>query len=284
MAKIGIEGILVGGYTNEEAKSGITVVVVDKNYNVGGVSQRGGSPATMGTDLLTPSHRKDQSVNAIVLTGRSVFGFRAISGVILSLYNMGKVFKIAGLSIPIVAAAAIFDFYDNNILPTEGWGFKAMEKLSTEIPVGRYWAGRGAMVAKLGGAKFMKPGGQGYYEIEKGKVKVGVISVLNSIGNIYDLDGSLLAGNKAKSIENHNVMGTTLGVVLTNAKLSNSEACKLASVVENGFSSVIKPYNLSLDGDTVFTIATNEVEVNFDNLLELAYETARRSVVSVYKG
>jgi hypothetical protein len=25
MAKIGIEGILVGGYTNEEAKSGITV-------------------------------------------------------------------------------------------------------------------------------------------------------------------------------------------------------------------------------------------------------------------
>jgi L-aminopeptidase/D-esterase-like protein len=130
----------------------------------------------------------------------------------------------------------------------------------------------------------MKPGGQGYYEIEKGKVKVGVISVLNSIGNIYDLDGSLLAGNEARSIENHNVMGTTLGVILNNAKLSNSEACKLASVVENGFSSVIKPYNLSLDGDTVFTIATNEVEANFDNLLELAYETARKSVVSVYKG
>jgi len=284
LVKIGIDGILVGGYTDEKAKSGVTVIVVEVENNTAGISQRGGSPATLGTDLLRPMHRRDQSVNAIVLTGRSVFGFRAVDAVLTSLFEMRKGFKITeDFRMPIVAAAAIFDFYDNTILPTPEWGYKAMEKLSNEFPIGRYWCGRGATVGKLKGLKFAKPSGQGYYEIEKGNIKVGVISVVNSIGNVYSEEGRLIAGEESDEFLVTNTIGTTLGVVITNAKLNNSDACRVANSAENGFSSVIRPYNLSLDGDTVFTISTNEVEASVDKVMSLAYEAARKSVLSIFR-
>ncbi|AOL17344.1 peptidase [Sulfolobus sp. A20] len=280
--RISIDGVLVGGYTDDNAKSGLTVVVMDNRNNTVGLSQRGGSPATLGTDLLRPLHRRDQSVDAIVLTGRSVFGFRAVNGVLLGLYEMGKGFKIGDMRVPIVAAAAIYDFYDNHILPTEEWGLKALKNLSQQIMIGRYWAGRGATVGKLNGIRDAKPSGQGYYELEKGKVKVGVISVVNSIGNVYDEEGNLIAGNESDEMR-LSTPGTTLGVVLTNAKLSNSDACRIASSAENGFSAIIRPYNLSLDGDTVFTISTNEVDVNVDDLIFLTYESSKKSVLSIFK-
>ncbi|MEJ2776252.1 P1 family peptidase [Sulfolobaceae archaeon RB850M] len=283
MVKISIEGISVGGYTDERAKSGITVILIEKENNTAGISQRGGSPATLGTDLLRPGHRRDQSVNAIVLTGRSVFGFRAVNGVLLSLYDMGIGFKIRDMRVPIIAAAAIYDFYDNQILPTEEWGIKAVSKLSNEFPIGRYWAGKGAIVGKLKGLEKSKPSGQGYYETEKGKLKLGVISVVNSIGNVYDEKGELIAGVEGDELEGSGVLGTTLGVVITNAKLSNSDACRVAGSAENGFSSVIRPYNLSLDGDIVFTIATNEIDADIDEVLTLTYYTARKSILSIYR-
>jgi len=64
LVKIGIDGILVGGYTDEKAKSGVTVIVVEVENNTAGISQRGGSPATLGTDLLRPMHRRDQSLTS----------------------------------------------------------------------------------------------------------------------------------------------------------------------------------------------------------------------------
>ncbi|MEM0373028.1 MAG: P1 family peptidase [Sulfolobaceae archaeon] len=280
--KIGIDGILVGGYTDENAKSGVTVIVPEVE-NTAGISQRGGSPATYGTDLLRPMHRRNQSINAIVLTGRSVFGFRAVDAVQTVLFDQGKGFKITeSFKMPIVAAAAIFDFYDNKILPTVEWGYKAMENLSNEIPVGRQWAGRGATVGKLRGLNYAKPSGQGYYEVEKNGLRVGVISVVNSIGNIYDESGKLIAGEESEEF-NVTALGTTLGVVITNAKLSNSDACRVANAAENGFSAVIRPYNLSLDGDTVFTIATNQIEVSVDKVIALAQRAAMKSVLSIFR-
>jgi L-aminopeptidase/D-esterase-like protein len=282
--RIGIEGIKVGGYTDEKAKSGATVILVEEQNNTVGISQRGGSPATIGTDLLRPRHRGNQTVNAIVLTGRSVFGLRVVDAVITKLFELKIGYKIGeDLRIPIVASASIFDFYDNTILPTSEWGYRAMENLSKEIPIGKHWAGRGATVGKLKGIKYAKPSGQGYYEIENDNLSVGVISVVNSIGNIYDESGRLVAGEESEEFIVNNVLGTTLGVVITNAKLTNSDACRVASSAENGFASVIRPYNLSLDGDTVFTISTNQIETSVDKVIFLAYEASRKSVLSIFR-
>ena len=74
-----VPGIRVGHYTYTERPTGCTAVLVDGDA-VGGVSQRGGAPATRETDLLNPLNMVDK-VNAISLSGGSAFGLDAATGI-----------------------------------------------------------------------------------------------------------------------------------------------------------------------------------------------------------
>src|SRR4029453_18902820 len=76
-----VQGIKVGHHTLTERPTGCTVVLVDGDGAVGGVSQRGGAPGTRETDLLDPVNMVDK-VNAITLAGGSAFGLDAASGVV----------------------------------------------------------------------------------------------------------------------------------------------------------------------------------------------------------
>src|SRR5215510_1682545 len=76
-----VEGIRVGHFTLAERPTGCTVVLVDGDGAVGGVSQRGGAPGTRETDLLDPTNLVER-VNAIVLSGGSAFGLDAATGVV----------------------------------------------------------------------------------------------------------------------------------------------------------------------------------------------------------
>src|SRR5215475_9428366 len=61
-----VPGIRIGHFTLTERPTGCTVVLVDGEGAVGGVSQRGGAPGTRETDLLDPLNMVDR-VNAVVL-------------------------------------------------------------------------------------------------------------------------------------------------------------------------------------------------------------------------
>src|SRR4051812_50171322 len=74
-----VQGIKVGQYTMPGRPTGCTVVMVDGEGAVGGVSQRGGAPGTRETDLLDPANMVDK-VNAIVLAGGPGFGRHAAHG------------------------------------------------------------------------------------------------------------------------------------------------------------------------------------------------------------
>src|SRR5262249_59291072 len=74
-----VPGIKVGHYTLTERPTGCTVVLVDGEAAVGGVSQRGGAPGTRETDLLHPLNLVAK-VNAAVLAGGSPFGLPAPPG------------------------------------------------------------------------------------------------------------------------------------------------------------------------------------------------------------
>ncbi len=103
-----VPGIKVGHHTLTERPTGCTVILVDGEGAVGGVSQRGGAPGTRETDLLDPSNMVDK-VNAIVLAGGSAFGLEAATGTVrwLEEHNIGWP---AGVSkVPIVPAAILFD-------------------------------------------------------------------------------------------------------------------------------------------------------------------------------
>ena len=49
---------------------------------------------------------------------------------------------------------------------------------------------------------------------------------------------------------------TTLGVVATNARLTQAQAEKMAQMAHDGLARTIYPAHLPLDGDTIFALAT----------------------------
>ena len=72
---------------------------------------------------------------------------------------------------------------------------------------------------------------------------------------------------------------TTISCLVTNARITKSQANKLASVLHDGFARAIKPVHSSLDGDTIFVMSTGEVEVNFDAFAALATDIVQYSVI-----
>jgi L-aminopeptidase/D-esterase-like protein len=122
-----VDGLKVGSITLRERPTGCTVILVDGDGAVGGVSQRGGAPGTRETDLLDPSNMVDK-VNAVVLAGGSAFGLDAASGTVrwLDEHNIGWDVRIA--KVPIVPSAILFDLPvggNPKIRPTADCGYKA---------------------------------------------------------------------------------------------------------------------------------------------------------------
>lgn len=56
-------------------------------------------------------------------------------------------------------------------------------------------------------------------------------------------------------------LNTTIGVVACDARLDKAEAGKVASTAHDGLARAIRPAHSMTDGDTVFTLATGEVEL-----------------------
>ena len=84
-----VEGILVGNACDNKDVTGVTVVLPSKRV-VAGVDVRGGAPGTREVELLKPENFV-QEIDAIVLSGGSVFGLEAASAVTnwLSYNNKG---------------------------------------------------------------------------------------------------------------------------------------------------------------------------------------------------
>ena len=72
---------------------------------------------------------------------------------------------------------------------------------------------------------------------------------------------------------------TTIGCLVTNAKLTKSQANKLASILHDAYARSIKPVHGSLDGDTVFVLASGKQEVNFDAFAALATDVMQYAVI-----
>ncbi len=295
---LGVDGFEVGGYHSEEARSGITVVFPPEG-SIAGISQWGGSPGTRETDLLRPFHRNPAFVDAVALCGRSVFGFRAVEGVVERLRVDGKGYRVGGVNVPIVPAAVIFDFHgdqSDEILPTMDWGYRAYDSRLTKLPIGSKWAGRGATVGKSMGRRWATQSGQGYSWYERGKLKIGVLTVVNAVGDVYNKSGQLVAGPRrgrgrrigVESVLRHgfrahsHLGNTTIGVVITNLKADTCDLCMLAHAANLGYASVIKPYNTAYDGDTVFAVTSNEVRGDIEVAKVIAREQAADSVLSVF--
>lgn len=290
-----VPGFRIGHAQNCDALTGCTVIIAEKGA-VGGVDQRGGSPGTRETDLLRPMHMVEKA-NAVLLTGGSAFGLNAASGVMQFLEEQKMGFNTGVARVPIVPAAVLFDLAigDPSVRPDHKMGYEACVNAyeGNNPDQGNFGAGCGATVGKIFGmAGAMKSGiGHAAMEVTPG-VFIGAVVAVNTFGDVVDYQtGELIAGarpvtkagitigGKEKFANTLDVMrsmtgkaimkfassqNTTLGVVLTNARLSKEETNKLAQMAQNGLALALRPAHTMLDGDTIFALAAGKkaVDVN----------------------
>ena len=290
------KGFKVGEAQDEY--TGVTVVLCEKGA-VGGVDCRGGAPGTRETDLLHPEKMMDR-VNAVMLAGGSAYGLGAASGVMEYLKDHGIGYRTAGKTVPIVPAAVIFDLNDKDYhYPTAETGYTACENASNTPRLGQYGAGKGATVGKIRGMKYACKSGVGAFTVKTAGVRVTAIMVVNALGDVFDPEtGKIVAGAKANDgsfidTEKHIVSGgllklfaganTTIGCIITDAKIDKAQANKLASCAHDGLARAIRPVHTDYDGDTVFCLASGRKPVINDMLLQTAaaYAAERAAVAAV---
>lgn len=273
-----VRGIEVGHHTLAARPTGCTVILARAGAT-GGVDVRGGAPGTRDTDLLDPVNTV-QEVHGVVLSGGSLFGLDAVSGAVRWLEEHGIGLDAWGTTIPIVTGAILFDLMigDSSIRPGADCGYAAAEGASAAaVEQGSVGAGAGATVGKLGPRGTAMKGGIGTASVKLADgVTVGAIVAVNAVGDVVDpATGEVVAGIRseaggfadarkllrtAKGLEGGPGENTTIGVVATDATLTKAQATKLAQMAQDGLARAVYPAHTPWDGDTMFALATGEVQ------------------------
>ena len=295
-----VKGIKVGQVRQAEGLTGCSVIICEEGA-VCGVDVRGSAPGTRETDLLDPINMI-QKVHAVVLSGGSAFGLEATCGVSKYLEENGIGFDVGVAKVPIVTGAVLFDLGvgDPKCRPNIDMGYEACKVASsTNLEQGNFGAGCGATVGKIKGSNFCTKGGIGSYSIklDNGLVVAALIAV-NAFGDVYE-EGKVIAGvlndSKDEFLNTYDLMkqgvnkggfnidNTTIGVVATNAKLDKAQCKKVSQMAHNGYAKTIFPIHTPHDGDTIFTLATGEVEMDVTLLGSLATEVVEKSIINAIK-
>lgn len=259
-----VPGVRVGHWSDHDALTGCTVVLLPAAGAVAGVDVRGAAPGTRETDLLRPENTVER-IHALVLAGGSAYGLAAADGVMVALAHAGIGLEVGQARVPIVPAAVVFDLGVGSAVdyPGRDEGFAAYESAGGPCGSGRLGAGTGATVGKLMGPDRAVPGGLGTASAPlPGGGTVGALAVVNAVGDVIDADGSSLAGVAATGSFVPPPLGgnTTLVVVATDVSLTKAQCTRLATVAHDGLARAITPVHTSFDGDTVFAVSTGEVE------------------------
>ena len=291
-----VKGIKVGVASNFEAATGVTVILAEDGMRAA-VEVRGSAPGTRETDLLKPGQLVSE-IQALVLAGGSAFGLDAASGVVRYLEEQNCGFDVAPYCVPIVSAAVLFDLFigDGSIRPDAEMGYQAC--LSADdgpVPEGTVGAGTGATVGKLYGTAGAVKTGQGSAIKKKGDLIVAALVVVNAFGDIYNADGTLLAGPRnpqsGKMEKTIDLMldleaqgfpgNTTLGIVVTNANFEGTALEKICRMGHDGLARSIWPVHTMWDGDTLFAVSKGDIaaDLNLVSLMaaEAVAEAVRRS-------
>lgn len=276
-----VPGIRVGQAQDEDAMTGVTVVLVPDGA-VAGVDVRGAAPGTRETELLHPANLV-QTINAIALCGGSAFGLAAASGVVNYLHERNFGLDTPYNKVPIVPAAVIYDLGvgQHDKFPDALMGYLACSVANTSVMEGNFGAGAGASIGKILGHKSAMKSGVGTASAELNRpgpdglnrhYRVGALVVNNAWGDVYageqlragacvHPDGRLLDTVKMLR-EGYTPVSplpgtnTVLAVVATDAPLTKAGAQRLAIMAQAGLARTVRPAHSMFDGDVVFALST----------------------------
>jgi L-aminopeptidase/D-esterase-like protein len=308
-----VRSIEVGHAQDEEALTGCTVIICRKGA-VAGVDVRGGAPGTRETDLLNPINLVE-TVHAIVLAGGSAFGLDAASGVMRYLEEEEIGFNTGVAKVPIVPAAILYDLNLGraDVRPDSAMGYRAAASASSDPPAeGNAGVGMGASVGKMFGLGLGMKAGVGTASMNiGGGVMVSALVAVNAWGDVIDPKtnqiiaglrsgkvGPLRVGKKddfadtlsmMKSTIGRNILGltsranTVIGVVATNAKLTNAQATKVAQMAQDGIARTIRPAHTMLDGDVIFALSAGARKAEISSVGAFAAEVMAEAIFRAVK-
>ena len=281
------------GHFNDDF-TGVTVIL--SKGAVAGCDCRGGAPGTRETDLLRPE-KAMQKINAVVLSGGSAYGLASTVGVMDWCRQHGIGYKVMGKIVPIVTGAVVYDLNAKDYhFPTAEFGFNACENAVRTPEFGNIGVGKGATVGKIRGLKYASKSGVGAATIKVAGIIVTAVVAVNALGDVVDEQGNIIAGAKANDgsfLDTEKVLtngefaklvlgtNTTIGCILTNAKIDKVEANKLASISHDGLARAIRPVHTDYDGDTMFCMSSAKVPVvNFAVLQSAVVKATEQAIVN----
>jgi L-aminopeptidase/D-esterase-like protein len=278
-----VGGIEVGHWTDGEARTGCTVILVPEGTTAS-AEVRGGAPASRELDLLVPGRLVDR-IDAVVLAGGSAFGLAAADGVMGWLEERGRGFATPAGPVPIVPTLALFDLAvgSSSVRPGPAEGRAAcVAARGGEVAHGCVGAGTGATVGKWRGEGHVGPGGLGGATVRSGPLVVAALVAVNAYGSI-DPDGTGLAGvEQARPAVPPSPMGnTTIGVIATNARIDKGGCLVVAQGGHDGLGRSIVPAHTRVDGDALVVVATGVVDAVLDHVRLLAVAAVERAVRSL---
>ena len=279
-------GLRVGHAHDAATMTGTTVIVPDRPM-VCGVDVRGGGPGTRETDALAPENLVD-AVDAIVLSGGSVYGLAAADGVAAIMGSQGRGFGLMDMPgvprSPVIPAAILYDLANGGdkqwgqLPPYRALGIDAFAAASTHFELGAIGAGFGARAGALRGGL-----GSASYVTADG-LTVGALVAVNCFGSVI-MPGSdafwawpLERAGEAGGIRPHPDLyveaddwgqaklnpanigrtNTTLACVATDVALTPAQAKRVAQMASAGLARAIRPIFAPFDGDVVFAFSTNQ--------------------------
>jgi L-aminopeptidase/D-esterase-like protein len=277
-----VAGLTVGCAEDAAALTGVTVIVPE-NRAVCAVDVRGGGPGTRETDVLAMETLAD-AIDALVLSGGSVYGLAAADGVTALMGAEGKGFGLVALPgvprSPIVPGAVLYDLANGG---NKAWGdappYNALARQAyaaraERVPLGNAGAGMGATAGAL-------KGGQGSASVVSADgYTVAALACVNCFGSTtmpgsrafwvwpYEIAGEFGGVRPEASVtaESENWDGaklnpepranTTLVCVATDAALTRADAKRVAQMASAGVARAIRPVFAPFDGDVVFALST----------------------------
>ena len=262
-----VPGLRVGQAQDAAARTGVTVILPDERA-VAACDVRGGGPGTRETDALSPENLVD-AIDAIVLSGGSVYGLAAADGVVSWLGARGRGYGLNARPgvppSPVVPGAILYDVANGGDRnwgedpPYRELGKAAVAAADLDFQLGTAGAGTGAMAGTL-------KGGTGSASvIAADGITVGAIVCVNSWGSVvapggrtfwatpFELNGEFgglsSEGLRARpddwglsKVDPAARMNTTIACVATDVALTPAQA--------------IRPIHAPFDGDVVFALST----------------------------
>jgi len=274
-----IRGLTVGNVEDDTINTGVTALIMDHPMTAS-VHVMGGAPGTRDTELLSPENTVEK-IDGLFLSGGSAFGIDAGGGVQAWLREHNRGFSHAGLTIPLVPGAILFDLINGGdkdwgqYSPYRELGYEAAKNSAKMFSIGSAGAGKGALTAGLLGGL-----GSASLTLDSG-IMLGALVAVNALGSTvignsdnfwaapFELNNEFGGKGLPSSPPDHTSdikikfrdgikshTNTTIAIIATDADLTKSQAKRLAIAAHDGFARAIWPSHTPMDGDIVFSVAS----------------------------